>query len=106
VPEFQHEDAAVLMRRHLTDAEPRVVVTSAISLANSGRPDDVSAAEAALRQIITDARDTAAAGRAEAATALAHIDDPRFRALLVPLLYDRDPLVVQKAIRSAREMAA
>ena len=104
--ELEHEDAAVLMRRHLADAEPRVVVTSAISLANSGRQDDVIAAEAALRQIITDVRDTAAAGRAEAATALAHITDPRFRALLVPLLYDHDPLVVQKAIRSAREMGA
>ena len=104
--ELEHEDAAVLMRRHLADAEPRVVVTSAITLANSGRPDDVLAAEAALRQIITDVRDSAAGGRAEAATALAHIDDPRFRALLVPLLYDRDPVVVQKAIKSAREMGA
>jgi ATP:ADP antiporter, AAA family len=106
VAEFEHEDAAVLMRRHLADAEPRVVVTSAIALANSGRPDDVQAAESALEQLISDVRETAAAGRAEAATALAHIDDPRFRALLVPLLYDRDPAVVQKAIRSAREMGA
>ena len=102
--ELEHEDAAVLMRRHLTDVEPRVVVTSAIALANSGRPDDVMAAETALRQLISDVRETAAAGRVEVATALAHIDDPRFRALLVPLLYDRDPAVVQKAIRSAREM--
>jgi ATP:ADP antiporter, AAA family len=104
--ELEHEDAAVLMRRHLTDTEPRVVVTSAITLANSGRPDDVIAAEAALRQLITDVRDTAAAGRAEAATALAHIDDLRFRPLLVPLIYDRDPAVVQRAIRSARVMGA
>jgi ATP:ADP antiporter, AAA family len=104
--ELEHQDAAVLMRRHLTDAEPRVVVTSAITLANSGRHDDVVAAEAALRHLISDVRDTAAAGRAEAATALAHIDDPRFRALLVPLLYDRDIAVVQKAIRSARAMGA
>jgi ATP:ADP antiporter, AAA family len=104
--ELEHEDAAVLMRRHLADAEPRVVVTSAITLANSGRPDDVAAAEAALRHLITDVRETAAGGRAEAATALAHIDNPRFRALLVPLLYDRDPAVVQKAIRSARVMGA
>jgi AAA family ATP:ADP antiporter len=104
--ELEHEDAAVLMRRHLADAEPRVVVTSAITLANSRRPDDVMAAETALRQIITDVRDSAAAARAEAATALAHIEDPRFRALLVPLLYDRDPIVVQKAIRSARDMGA
>jgi AAA family ATP:ADP antiporter len=104
--ELEHEDAAVLMRRHLTDAEPRVVVTSAITLANSGRHDDVMAAEAALRQLVSDVRDTAVAGRAEAATALAHIDGFRFRALLVPLLYDRDTTVVQKAIRSARAMGA
>jgi AAA family ATP:ADP antiporter len=104
--ELEHEDAAVLMRRHLTDSEPRVVVTSAITLANSARPDDVMAAEAALRQLIADVRDTAAFGRAEAATALAHIDDPRFRPLLIPLLYDRDTTVVLKAIRSARAMGA
>ena len=104
--ELEHEDAAVLMRRHLTDTEPRVVVTSAITLANSARPDDVAAADAALRHLIADQRDIAAAGRAEAATALAHIDDPRFRFLLVPLLYDRDTGVVHKAIRSARKMGA
>lgn len=102
--ELAHEDAAVLMRRHLTDAEPRVVVTAAITLANSGRPEDVRAADAALRQLIGDTRDGAAIGRAEAATALAHIDNPRFRPLLVPLLYDRDVRVVQKAIGSARAM--
>ena len=45
-------------------------------------------------------------GRAEAAMALAHIDSPRFRPLLVPLLYDRDTRVVQNAIRSARAMGA
>jgi AAA family ATP:ADP antiporter len=104
--ELEHEDAAVLMRRHLTDTEPRVVVTSAITLANSGRPDDVTAADAALSQLISDVRDSGTAGRAEAATALAHINDPRFRPLLIPLLYDRDMTVVQKAIRSAREMGA
>ena len=49
--ELEHEDATVLMRRHLTDTEPRVVVTSAITLANSGQPDDVMSAEAALRQL-------------------------------------------------------
>jgi len=103
--ELEHEDAAVLMRRHLSDSEPRVVVTSAITLANSGQRDDVMAAEAALRQLIADMRDTAVAGRAEAATALAHIDDQRFRALLIPLLYDCDASFIQKAIRSAREMA-
>jgi ATP:ADP antiporter, AAA family len=104
--ELEHEDAAVLMRRHLSDGEPRVVVTSAIALANSRRPDDVTAAEAALQQLIADTRESAATGRAEAATALAHITDLQFRPLLVPLLYDRDLVVVQKAIRSARVMGA
>ena len=44
---FSHEDTAVLLRRHLDDAEPRVVVTAAIALANSGRPADIDAAELA-----------------------------------------------------------
>jgi ATP:ADP antiporter, AAA family len=104
--ELAHEDAAVLMRRHLTDAEPRVVVTAAIALANSGLPEDVGAADQALRDLIADTREGAAVGRAEAATALAHIDNPLFRPLLVPLLYDRDTRVVQNAIRSARAMGA
>jgi AAA family ATP:ADP antiporter len=104
--ELAHEDAAVLMRRHLADAEPRVVVTAAIALANSGRPADVDAADEALRQLIADTRDGAAPGRAEVANALAHIDNKRFRPLLVPLLYDRDVRVVQKAIGSARAMGA
>ena len=43
---------------------------------------------------------------AEAANALAHIDNRRFRPLLIPLLYDRDVRVVQKAIGSARAMGA
>jgi len=104
--ELAHEDAAVLMRRHLADAEPRVVVTAAIALANSGRAADVDAADEALRQLIADTRDGAAPGRAEVANALAHIEHRRFRPLLVPLLYDRDVRVVQKAIGSARAMGA
>jgi ATP:ADP antiporter, AAA family len=104
--ELAHEDAAVLMRRHLADSEPRVVVTAAIALANSGRPADVDAADEALQQLIADTRDGAAPGRAEVANALAHIDNRRFRPLLVPLLYDRDVRVIQKAIGSARAMGA
>jgi AAA family ATP:ADP antiporter len=104
--ELAHEDAAVIARRHLTDAEPRVVVTAAIVLADSGDPSDEAAAEAALARIIDDTREIAAPDRVEAATALAHIENPRFRTLLVPLLYDRDVWVVRTAIRSARSMGA
>jgi HEAT repeat protein/CRP-like cAMP-binding protein len=104
--ELAHEDAAVIARRHLTDAESRVVVTAAIVLADSGDPSDEAAAEAALARIIDDTQEIAAADRAEAATALAHIENPRFRSLLVPLLHDRDTWVVRTAIRSARSMGA
>jgi hypothetical protein len=89
--ELEHEDAAVLMRRHLADAEPRVVVTSAITLANSGVPTMCWRPNRPCGKSSPILVTVPAAGRAEAATALAHIDDPRFRALLVPLLYDRDP---------------
>jgi hypothetical protein len=50
--------------------------------------------------------DAAVAGRIERAAALAHIHNPQFRSLLVPLLYEHDTRVVQEAIRSARVMGA
>jgi len=103
---FAHEDAAVLLRRHLDDAEPRVVVTAAIALANSGRLDDIDSSEIALLRIINDTREVAAPAREEAATALGRIEHPRFRPLLVPLLSDADINVVRKAIRSARALGA
>lgn len=103
---LSHEDAAALMRRHLDDPEPRVVVAAAASLVNTGVPADVSAARETLQRLIADTRDLAAAGRIESANALAHIQNEAFRSLLVPLLYDHDTRVVQEAIRSARTMGA
>lgn len=104
--DLAHEDATALMRRHLADAEPRVVVTAAIGLAASVHSADVENAEAAFMRLIGDVHDTGAAGRAEAATALAHVENPRFRHLLVPLLHDHDAQVVQNAIASARALGA
>ena len=101
-----HEDASALMRRHLDDPEPRVAVAAATALANSGDPADADAAEAALRRLMGDLRDAAVAGRVECAAALAHIHNPQFRSLLVPLLYEHDTRVVREAIRSARVMGA
>jgi CRP-like cAMP-binding protein/HEAT repeat protein len=83
-----------------------VAVTAAIALANTGTHEDMVAAEAALLQIITDTRPGAAAGRGEAAAALARIEHPRFRVLLVPLLHDPDVTVARKAIGSARALGA
>ena len=103
---FSHEDAAVLLRRHLEDIEPRVAVTAAIALANSGRAEDVDAAEMAFLRIVNDSRETNSGARGEAAKALGHIAHPRFRPLVVPLLNDSDISVVRKAIKSARALGA
>ena len=100
------EEPTALMRRQLDDPAPRVVVAAAIGLSQSGEVDDVDAAESALARLIADTREAAAAGRREAAAALAHIGGLRFRLLLVPLLNDSDPGVTEEAIRSARLMGA
>jgi AAA family ATP:ADP antiporter len=103
---FSHEDVTVLLHRHLDDVEPRVVVTAAIALANSARPEDVDIAEIALLRLVNDTRELAVTAREEAATALGRIQHPRFRPLLVPLLHDADINVVRNAIRSARALGA
>jgi len=104
IAELAHEDALALMRRHLHDPEPRVVVTAAIGLADSPLPEDVNEAEAALAGLALDLRDAGTPGRAEVAGALKNVPDPRFRPLLVPLLLDHDPTVARRAIVSARAM--
>jgi AAA family ATP:ADP antiporter len=104
--ELSHEDAASLLRRHLSDPEPQVAVTAAMMLAQSGLPGDVDAAEQTFERLISDAREAGAIGRREVAVALAYISAPRFRTLLVPLIYDHDTRVVAAAIKSARRIGA
>jgi CRP-like cAMP-binding protein len=100
------EEPTALMRRQLDDPAPRVVVAAAVGLAQSGEVADVDDAEAALARLIGDTREAAAAGRREAAAALAYIPGIRFRLLLVPLLHDADASVTEEAIKSARLMGA
>jgi ATP/ADP translocase/CRP-like cAMP-binding protein/HEAT repeat protein len=104
--ELSHEDAASLLRRHLGDPEPQVAVTAAMMLAQSGLPGDVDTAERTFQRLISDSREAGAIGRREAAVALAYISAPRFRPLLVPLIYDHDTRVVAAAINSARRVGA
>ena len=99
-------DAAAMMRSHADDPEPRVAVAAAAVLARSDDETDASLAEATFRRLIDDTRDAAVGGRIEAARALAKTKAPRFRALLVPLLYDHHIDVVLEAIRSAGELGA
>ena len=98
------EDVTALLHRHLDDADSRVVVTAAVELADSQTPSDVLAAESALSKLISDTRAAAAGGRRDAADALAHIRNPSFRSLLIPLIHDRHIDVARKAIESARAM--
>jgi ATP:ADP antiporter, AAA family len=95
------QEATGLMRPYLEDQNPRVVVTAAVALAASESLADVDAAYAVLQRLSKDSRETAAPARREVARALAHIADPRFGDLLVPLMYDQNLDVARSAIRSA-----
>ena len=95
------EDASTLMGRYLHDAEPRVAMTAAVVLANSGHEGDARAARATLKRLIDDTRAVTAGTRKEVAVALARVKDPSFRPLLLPLIYDSDLDVAREAIRSA-----
>lgn len=88
-----------LLRPHLDDPSPGVAAAAAVELADSGNQDDEQAAEAALARLIANADDPA--GRRHAAKALARINNPAFRTLLVPLIHDRDTSVAREAITSA-----
>jgi ATP/ADP translocase/HEAT repeat protein/CRP-like cAMP-binding protein len=96
----QQGQAMNLMRQYLQDADPQLVVTAASALAESPDEADRSAAEDALRRLSADTRDQAVPVRLEVARALAHVDNPAFRPLLLPLMYDADLSVAREAITS------
>jgi ATP:ADP antiporter, AAA family len=98
---LHHEDATDLMREFLKDPDPVLVVTAACGLAESPSPDDRLAAEEALRELAGDTREQAVPIRFEVAHSLANVRNPRFRPLLVPLMFDADLSVAAEAIRSA-----
>ena len=82
------QESAALMRRHLTDSDPRMVVTAAVALAASPHPGDIEAVEGALGRLAADTRESAAPARLEAAAALGDIPHERIRHMLVPLMFD------------------
>jgi ATP/ADP translocase/HEAT repeat protein/CRP-like cAMP-binding protein len=98
---LHREDATEVMRGFLKDADPVMVVTAACGLAESASPDDRLAAEEALRELASDTREQAVPIRLEVAHSLGYVRDPKFRALLVPLMFDADLSVAREAIRSA-----
>lgn len=103
---MRHEGAAAIMRPYLRASDPKLVVTAATALASSTDESDVAAAEAALLRLADDTREQEASVRLEVARALGHVQNPRFRPMLVPLMYDSDLEVARAAIASAGRMGS
>jgi ATP/ADP translocase/HEAT repeat protein/CRP-like cAMP-binding protein len=100
------EDAATLARPMLSDPDPRIRVTAAAALADSRAGEDAEAAEATLVDIISDTSGDARDARRDVASAIRQTTDPRFRRLLIPLLYDPAPEVADEAMESVRAAGA
>jgi AAA family ATP:ADP antiporter len=98
------ENTTELMRPYLGDHDPRIVAAAAVVMAGGDRGEDVDAAEQALRRLSSDTREGAAEGRRQAARAIAQIPNPRFRSLLIPLMYDTNHDVAKEAIASVSRL--
>jgi AAA family ATP:ADP antiporter len=103
---ISHEDAATLARPMLSDPDPRIRVTAAAALVSSLRHDDVDAAEGTFVDIIADASHATRDARRDVAAAIRQAADPRFRRLLIPLLYDPAAEVADEAMESVRAAGA
>ena len=99
---INNEDAASLSRPLLADPDPRIRVTAAVTLAASRIPGDVDAAEGALLDLASDSRSSSRSVRRDVAAAIRQIENPRFRRLLIPLLYDEAPEVAHEAMESVQ----
>jgi ATP/ADP translocase/HEAT repeat protein/CRP-like cAMP-binding protein len=103
---ISQEDAATLARPLLASPDARIKATAAVATAASPKPEDVDAAEHALVELASDARESAREARRDVAVAIRQIADPRFRRLLIPLLYDPAPEVADEAMDSVRATGA
>jgi HEAT repeat protein/CRP-like cAMP-binding protein len=99
---ISNEDAASLARPMLADADPRIRATAAAALSTSTREQDLDVAEAALASLIADTSEGARQARRDVAVAIRQTSHPRFRRLLIPLLYDPAPDVADEAMISVR----
>ncbi len=99
---IRQQDAADLVRPLLEDNNPRIALTAAMVLTRSANHEDAALGEKALTEMVYDTRDSAAEIRREFAIAIRHIQDPRCRRLLIPLLHDTNLDVAEEAMRSVR----
>ncbi len=95
------EAAVDVMRPYLDHADPNLVVTAAAALASSELPSDVDRAEETFKRLSADSSEAAAERRRQVARALGLVANPRFRPLLVPLMYDDNYFVARAAVNSA-----
>ena len=98
---ISQEDAASFARPLLADPDPRIRATAAVAMAGElapggCRPGRIDAA----RSRRATPSDSARAARRDVAIAIRQIADPRFRRLLIPLLYDPAPEVADEAMES------
>ncbi len=100
------EAAVDVMRPYLEHADPNLVITAAAALASSDDEADLQRAETTLKRLAGDASDAATEQRRQVARALGLVNRPRFRPLLVPLMYDASPLVSRAAVDSAAAMGS
>jgi len=101
---IRREYTTELMRPYLQDRDPRIAAAAAVALADSKNEEDIKAAEATFKHLVSDGRDAAFPARKQAARAVAHIGEPRFHNLLLPLMYDPNLEVATEAIASAGKL--
>ena len=89
-----------LMRPRLASADPRVRSAAIGCLADHEDPEVVEEALASLDALMGDEMPSS---RAEAARALAQLDEPVLQERLIRLLYDQDPGAVRAAIEAIRQ---
>jgi ATP/ADP translocase len=94
------QDAVDLVRPLLSSADPRIVVTAALALAETGREADRSEGELALRRLGGDVGRATADARRELAAAIRQFRGAHLHYLLAPLISDPDPAVADEALRS------
>ena len=102
----RQEQVTDLLRPFLQDPEARIATTAAVVLAHSGRESDVAASEEVLSRLASDTHESKAAARKDVAAAVRQIADPRFRPMLIPLVYDSNPDVAAEAMHSVRTLGA
>ena len=97
------QDAVAQAKPLLADADPRIRSTAALALAASTAEADRVEAQTVLADLLADTSEASRSARRHAAGALGNLSDDRFRRLLIPLLYDPDPEIADRAMQGVRK---